>query len=45
MFHGGKSAAPLTEDGRKRCIITKTVHESETKVARDVNAGLRSLEC
>ena len=30
MFHGGKSAGPVTEDGRKRCAIAKTVHGYET---------------
>jgi hypothetical protein len=38
MFHGGKSTGPLTEDGRKRCAIAKTVLEYETRVAREYRA-------
>ena len=34
MFHGGKSTGPVTEDGRKRCAIAKTVHGRETSVIR-----------
>ena len=38
MFHGGKSTGPVTEDGRKRCAIAKTVHGYETRVAREYRA-------
>ena len=38
MFHGGKSAGPVTEDGRKRCAVAKTVHGYETRAARDYRA-------
>ena len=38
MFHGGKSTGPVTEDGRKRCAIAKTVHGYETRAARDYRA-------
>ena len=38
MFHGGKSAGPVTEDGRKRCAIAKTVHGYETRAAREYRA-------
>ena len=38
MFHGGKSRGPVTEDGRKRCAIAKTVHGYETRAARGYRA-------
>ena len=38
MFHGGKSSGPVTEDGRKRCAIAKTVHGYETRAAREYRA-------
>ena len=38
MFHGGKSRGPVTEDGRKRCAIAKTVHGYETRAAREYRA-------
>ena len=38
MFHGGKSTGPVTEDGRKRCAIAKTVHGYETRAARQYRA-------
>ena len=38
MFHGGKSTGPVTEDGRKRCAIAKTVHGYETRAARKYRA-------
>ena len=38
MFHGGKSTGPITEDGRKRCAIAKTVHGYETRAAREYRA-------
>ena len=38
MFHGGKSTGPVTEDGRKRCAIAKTVHGYETRAAREYRA-------
>jgi hypothetical protein len=38
MFHGGKSTGPVTEDGRKRCAIAKTVHGNETRAAREYRA-------
>lgn len=33
-FHGGKSMGPVTEEGRKRCGIAKTVHGGETRAIR-----------
>ena len=33
-FHGGKSTGPMTEEGRKRCGIAKTVHGGETRAIR-----------
>ena len=33
-FHGGKSTGPVTEEGRKRCGIAKTVHGGETRAIR-----------
>ena len=39
MFHGGKSTGPVTDDGRKRCAIAKTVHGYETRAAREYRAG------
>ena len=38
MFHGGKSAGPVTDDGRKRCAIAKTKHGNETRAARKYRA-------
>jgi hypothetical protein len=38
MFHGGKSTGPVTEDGRKRCAVAKTVHGYETRAAREYRA-------
>ena len=38
MFHGGKSTGPVTDDGRKRCAIAKTVHGYETRAAREYRA-------
>ena len=38
MFHGGKSTGPVTDDGRKRCAIAKTVHGRETRAAREYRA-------
>lgn len=38
MFHGGKSTGPVTEDGRKRCAIARTVHGYETRAAREYRA-------
>ena len=38
MFHGGKSTGPVTEDGRKRRAIAKTVHGYETRAAREYRA-------
>ena len=38
MFHGGKSTGPVTELGRKRCAIAKTVHRYETRAARKYRA-------
>ncbi len=38
MFHGGKSTGPVTELGRKRCAIAKTVHGYETRAAREYRA-------
>ena len=38
MFHGGKSTGPVTEDGRKRCAIAKTLHGRETRAAREYRA-------
>ena len=38
MFHGGKSTGPVTEDGRKRCAMAKTVHGWETRAAREYRA-------
>jgi len=38
MFHGGKSTGPVTEDGRKRCAIAKTVRGYETRVAHQYRA-------
>ena len=38
MFYGGKSTRPVTEDGRKRCAIAKTVHGYETRTAREYRA-------
>ena len=34
MFHGCKSTGPVTEQGRKRCGIAKTVHGLETRAIR-----------
>ena len=34
MFHGGKSTGPITELGRKRCAIAKTIHGWETRSKR-----------
>ena len=39
MFHGGKSTGPVTENGRKRCAIAKTVHGYETRSSREYRAG------
>ena len=36
--HGGKSTGPVTEDGRKRCAIAKTLHGHETRAAREYRA-------
>ena len=33
-FHGGKSTGPMSEEGRKRCGIAKTVHGGETRAIR-----------
>ena len=33
-FHGGFSKGPITDEGRKRCGIAKTVHEGETRAIR-----------
>ena len=38
MFHGSKSTGPVTEDGRKRCAIAKTVNGYETRAAREYRA-------
>ena len=38
MFHGGKSTGPVTDDGKKRCAIAKTVHGYETRAAREYRA-------
>ena len=38
MFHGGKSTGPVTEDGKKRCAIAKTVHGYETRATREYRA-------
>jgi hypothetical protein len=38
MFHGGKSTGPVTDDGRKRCAIAKTVHGYETRADRAYRA-------
>ena len=47
-LHGGKSAGPVTEQGRKRCAEAKTVHGWETREKRRVRATklgeLRDLE-
>ena len=44
MFHGGKSTGPVTQDGRKRCAIAKTVHGWETRKKREYRAEkLREL--
>ena len=47
-FHGGKSAGPVTEQGRKRCAAAKTIHGRETRAKRRVRATklgeLRDLE-
>ena len=32
------STGPVTEDGRKRCAIAKTVHGYETRAAREYRA-------
>tara|TARA_B110000211_G_scaffold205074_1_gene239095 strand:+ start:110 stop:316 length:207 start_codon:yes stop_codon:yes gene_type:complete len=37
--HGGKSAGPVTEDGRRRCATAKTLHGRETRAAREYRAG------
>ena len=38
MFHGGKSTGPVTEHGKKRCAIAKTVHGYETRALREYRA-------
>ena len=38
-FHGGKSTGPMTEEGRKRCGIAKTVHGGETRAIRAARAA------
>ena len=38
MFHGGKSTGPVTEDGRKRCAMAKTVHGWEIRKKREYRA-------
>ena len=38
ILHGGKSTGPVTDDGRKRCAIAKTVHGYETRGAREYRA-------
>ena len=48
MFHGGKSAGPVTEQGRKRCAAAKTIHGRETRAKRELRAEklreIRELE-
>ena len=34
MFHGGKSTGPVTERGKQRCAVAKTVHGRETRLIR-----------
>ena len=44
MFHGGKSAGPVTEQDRKRCAAAKTIHGRETRAKRQLLAeNLREL--
>ena len=38
MFHGGRSTGPVTEDGRKRCAVAKTIYGYETRAAREYRA-------
>ena len=38
MFHGGKSTSQITEAGRKRCAIAKTMHDYETRAVREYRA-------
>ena len=43
-FHGGKSTAPVTEQGRKRCADAKTINGWKTREKRRVRAAkLREL--
>ena len=48
MFHGGKSAGAVTEQGRKRCAAAKTIHGRETRGKRELRAEklreIRELE-
>ena len=37
-IHGGKSTGPITESGKLRCAIAKTVHGGETRAIRAVRA-------
>ena len=39
-IHGGKSAGPKTEQGRKRCAEAKTVHGKETRGIRQRRSKL-----
>ena len=38
-FHGGKSTGPMTEEGRKRCGIAKTVNGGDTRALRAARAA------
>ena len=37
-FHGGKSTGPITNDGKQRCAVAKTVHGWETREKRELRA-------
>lgn len=47
-FHGGGSTGPQTQEGRARCAAVKTIHGTETRLARaELAVGairLRELE-
>jgi len=47
-FHGGKSAGPAPEQGRKRCVAAKTIHGRETREKGELRTEklreLRGLE-
>ncbi len=39
MFHGGKSTGPITELGRERCAVAKTIHGFEKRAKREYRSA------